>query len=99
MAAISTGIPITITNTNHELNESYIGDEYPDEVVNRGKSAAKLEEVKEKKERQIFSKWNDTDLKIYTKKKQRIKCNKLKGEEQEQTLEFFSPLFITRIAL
>ena len=56
MAAISTGIPITITNTNHKLNESYIGDEYPDEVVNRGKSAAKLEEVKEKKERQIFSK-------------------------------------------
>ena len=55
MAAISTGIPITITNTNHELNESYIGDEYPDEVVNRGKPATKLEEVKEKKERQIFS--------------------------------------------
>ena len=92
MAAISTGIPITITNTNHKLNESYIGDEYPDEVVNRGKSAAKLE-VKEKKERQIFN------LKIYTKTKQRIKCNKLKGEEQEQTLEFFFPLFITRIAL
>ena len=42
------------------------------------------------KETQIVSKWNDTCLKIYEKTKQRIKCNELKGEEQEETLEFFS---------
>ena len=42
------------------------------------------------KETQIVSKWNDTYLKMYTKTKQRIECNILKGEEQEETLEFFS---------
>ena len=56
----------------------------------REKSATELEEVKEKKETQIF--------KICTKTKQRIKCNEIKGEEHEETVEFFS-LFIIRITL
>ena len=42
------------------------------------------------KETQLVSKWNDTCLKIYAKAEQRIECNILKGEEQEETLEFFS---------
>ena len=45
--------------------------------------------MKDKKETQIVSKWIDTYHKIYAKKK----CNKkneLKGEEQEETVEFFS---------
>ena len=42
------------------------------------------------KETQIVSKWNDTCLKMYTKTKQRVECNILKEEEQEETLEFFS---------
>ena len=84
----------------HNFNESHKGDEYPDQVVSRGKPAAKLEEVKHKKETRILSKLNDTDFcKLYAKTKQRIKCNKLKGEEQEETLEFFFLLFIIRIAL
>ena len=83
----------------HNFNESHKGDEYPDQVVSRGKPATKLEEVKHKKETRILSKLNDTDFKLYAKTKQRIKCNKLKGEEQAETLEFFFLLFITRIAL
>ena len=83
----------------HNFNESHKGDKYPDQVVSRGKPATKLEEVKHKKETRILSKLNDTDLKLYAKTKQRIKCSKLKGEEQEETLEFFFLLFITRIAL
>ena len=59
----------------------------------RGKSATELEEVKEKKETQIFSKWNDTDFKICTKTKQRIKSNEIKGEEQEQIVEFFLTIY------
>ena len=59
----------------------------------RGKSATELEEVKEKKETQIFSKWNDTDFKICTKTKQRIKCNEIKGEEHEETVEFFLTIY------
>ena len=59
----------------------------------RGKSATELEEVKEKKETQIFSKWNDTDFKICTKTKKRIKCNEIKGEEHEETVEFFLTIY------
>ena len=54
--------------------------------------------MKHKKNTQILSKWNDTDFKLYAKTKQRINCNELKGEEQQQTVDFFL-LFITRIAL
>ena len=50
----------------------------------------KLKEVRDMKETQLVSKWNDTCLKIYAKAEQRIECNILKGEEQEETLEFFS---------
>ena len=82
----------------HNFNESHKGDEYPDQVVSRGKPATKLEEMRHKKDTQILSKWNDTDFKLYAKTKQRINCNELKGEEQQQTVDFFL-LFITRIAL
>ena len=53
MAAISIGIPITITNTNHKLTTSMKATKATN---SRGKSATELEEVKEKKETQIFSK-------------------------------------------
>ena len=46
MAAISIGIPITITNTNHKLTTSMKATKATN---SRGKSATELEEVKEKK--------------------------------------------------
>ena len=54
--------------------------------------------MKDKKETQIVSKWIDTYHKIYAKKKvqqkkrkkKRVQWNELKGEEQEETVEFFS---------
>ena len=56
LVVISAGIPITITitNTNHKLTTSmsHEGDEYPGQVISRGKPATKLKEVKG---RQIFS--------------------------------------------
>ena len=48
--------------------------------------------MKHKKDTQILSKWNDTDFKLYaktTKKKELIGTNN-KGEEQEETVNFFS---------
>ena len=53
LVAISIGIPITITNTNHKLTTSMKATKATN---SRGKSATELEEVKEKKETQIFSK-------------------------------------------
>ena len=49
--------------------------------------------MKHKKDTQILSKWNDSDFKLYaktkTKKKELIGTNN-KGEEQEETVNFFS---------
>ena len=57
LVVISAGIPITITitinNTNHKLTTSMKATKATN---SRGKSATELEEVKEKKETQIFSK-------------------------------------------
>ena len=47
--------------------------------------------MKHKKNTQILSKWNDTDFKLYAKtNKKIINRNELKGEEQEETVKFFS---------
>ena len=49
--------------------------------------------MKHKNDTQILSKWNDTDFKLYAKTKQRINCNELKGEEQQQTVDFFLTVY------
>ena len=46
--------------------------------------------MRHKKDTQILSKWNDTDFKLYAKTNKKIfNRNELKGEEQEETVEFF----------
>ena len=89
MAAISIGIPITLTNTNHKLTTSMKATKATN---SREKSATELEEVKEKKETN-FQQMKCTDFKICTKTKQRIKCNEIKGEEHEETVEFFLTIY------
>ena len=51
--------------------------------------------MKHKKDTQILSNWNDTDFKLYakTKTKKRMNRNELKGEEQEETVDFFLTVY------
>ena len=54
---------------------------------------------KDKKEREIVSKWNNTDSKLYTKYKRKSAMKWIKRKTTRRNGWIFLLLFITRIAL
>ena len=95
LAASSPGMLITITNTNHKLTTSIKATKAPNiQIRLLVEESQQLNSKKWKTRKKHKLSANEliplTKYIPKKKKKKRVQWNDLKGEEQEETVEFFS---------
>ena len=90
LSASSPGIPITITNTSRKLTISMKATKARNIQIRLSfEESQQLNSKKKKdeKKRQILSKWNDTDSKLYTKI-QKKECNEMNWKEKSKKKQY-----------
>ena len=100
LAASSPGMLITITNTNHKLTTSIKATKAPNiqirllveesQQLNSKKWKTRKKHKLSANESIPITKYMPKKSATKKKKKKRVQWNELKGEEQEETVEFFS---------
>ena len=90
LSASSPGIPITITNTSRKLTISMKATKARNIQIRLSFEESQQLNSKKKKDenkRQILSKWNDTDSKLYTKI-QKKECNEMNWKEKSKKKQY-----------